>query len=131
MMLMLARLDRTIREAGNVLNKAYYVSYPGQKYLLELKRGGHYSFSDMDRIQPSFGDGIGREKRGGIETEFLDMETTRRIINAYTLAFFDRWLRSSEEAGRFLEGNAWPEEVEYRFAPEAPTDVPPAAAPSL
>jgi hypothetical protein len=76
----------------------------------------------MDRIQPNFGDGIGRERRGGVEIEYLDTLTTRNIINAYILAFFDRWLRSNEEAGRFLETNAWPEEVDYRFAPEAPPE---------
>ena len=116
-LLMLGELDRTIETAGNALSVAYYVSSSGPKYLLTLKRGGHFSFSDMDRINPNFGDGIGTETRDGKTVEFLPSRLTKEIINAYSLAFFDCYLRKDAKAGEFLMKNAYPEEVELRSEP--------------
>jgi dienelactone hydrolase len=113
-MVMLAELDRTIGEAGNMLDKGYFVSAGPPKYLLILKRGGHFSFSDMDKINPSFGDGIGTETKRGKTVTFLPPELTKEIIKAYTLAFFECHLRKSAEAREFLRRNAYPEEVEYQ-----------------
>jgi dienelactone hydrolase len=117
-MLMLGELDRTVEKAGNAMSVAYYVGCTGPKYLLTLKRGGHFSFSDMDRINPNFGDGIGTEKtKDGKTVEFLPSELTKEIINAYSLAFFDSILRKDAKAGEFLRTNAYPEEVELRSEP--------------
>jgi len=113
-LLMLGELDRTVKEAGNGLARAYFVSLTGPKHLLVLKRGGHFSFSDMDRINPEFGDGIGVEKKKGPEIVFCPAALTKEIINAYTLAFFDNYLRGDSRAGDFLRTNQYEEEVELQ-----------------
>jgi dienelactone hydrolase len=112
-LLMLGGMDRTVDEAGNALNRGYFTSCPGPKHLLVLKRGGHFSFSDMDIINPAFGDGIGTAKDG---TRFLDMGRTKEVINAYSLAFFDGYLRGDRRALEFLGANAYPEDLELRAA---------------
>ena len=117
-MLMLGELDRTVEKAGNAMSTAYFVSCSCPKYLLTLKRGGHFSFSDMDRINPNFGDGIGTETKDGKTVEFLPSDLTKEIINAYSLAFFDYYLRKEAQAGEFLKKNAYPEEVELRVEPK-------------
>jgi hypothetical protein len=110
---MLGELDRTVKEAGNALARAYFVSLTGPKHLLVLRRGGHFSFSDMDRINADFGDGIGVEKkRGGPEVAFCPSALTKEIINAYTLAFFEHYLRGDARSGDFLQANHYAEEVE-------------------
>ncbi|MBN1443481.1 MAG: hypothetical protein JXA90_12295 [Planctomycetes bacterium] len=97
---MLGARDRTIGLAGNLLSTAYYEASTGPKHLLTLRRGGHFSFSDMDRINPRFGDGIGRDSRTG--EPFLSCGEAKRWINIYSLAFFDFYLKGLEEAGRVL-----------------------------
>jgi dienelactone hydrolase len=119
MLLMLGALDRTVKEAGNVASFGYYMSCTGPRHLLTIQRAGHFSFSDMDRINPTFGDGIGVETKGSETVEFLGMELTKEIINAYTLAFFDHYLRGDASAGDFLRGNAYPNEVTLRSDPPA------------
>jgi len=111
-LLMLGALDRTVAEAGNIASRALYMSCTGPKYLLTLKRGGHFSFSDMDRINPAFGDGIGKETKNGSTVEFLPSDLTKEIIDAYSTAFFDCYLRKDPAAREFLEQNAYPQEVE-------------------
>ncbi len=113
-LLMLGALDRTVDEAGNLASTALYMNCTGPKHLLTLKRGGHFSFSDMDRINPAFGDGIGTETKNQKTVEFLGSELTKEIIRAYGLAFFDFYLRKDPAAGEFLRKNAYPEEVELR-----------------
>ncbi|MBI4600501.1 MAG: alpha/beta fold hydrolase [Planctomycetes bacterium] len=115
MLLMLGALDRTVDALGNTASTGYYMSCTGPKHLLTLKRGGHFSFSDMDRINPAFGDGIGVERKDGkLVVEFLASELTKEIINTYSLAFFERYLRGDARAGEVLRANACPEEVELR-----------------
>jgi predicted dienelactone hydrolase len=113
-LLMTGTLDQTVKETGNLVSKAYYLSCGGPKHFLSLKRGGHFSFTDMDKINPRFGDGIGSEKREGETIEFIETRQAKKIINAYTLAFFDFYLRKCPQAGEFLKRNAFPEEIEFR-----------------
>ncbi len=116
-MVMMGELDRTIGPAGNLLNRGYYANALPPKYLLVLKRGGHYSFTDMDCIRPDFGDGIGAETRGGRRIEYLEVSRAKAIINAYSLAFFEAYLRGDGEAAEFLRRNHDPAEIEYRLDP--------------
>ncbi|MGQ9592272.1 MAG: alpha/beta hydrolase family protein [Planctomycetota bacterium] len=113
LMVMLGELDRTVGKAGNLLSRGTYGAAAPPKYLLVLRRGGHYSFSDMDCIRPDFGDGIGAETRDGRRVEYLDPARTKAIVNAYSLAFFEAHLRSDPEAGAFLRRNHDPAEIEY------------------
>ena len=114
-MVFLGTHDRTIGTVGNMTTRGYYFSCPAEKYLVELKRGGHFSFCEMALINPEFGDGIGREaKLGGKKLEFLSVPLAKEIINAYTLVFFDRVLRGNSAASKFLTRNRYPEEVDYK-----------------
>lgn len=111
---MLADRDRTMKQPGNTVARMYYQASKGPKHLLTLKRGGHFSFTDMDRIAPGFGDGIGKDKRTG--EEFLPIGRAKSIINAYSLAFFDAYLRGNSRAGAFLTTNIDPDEIRVQSA---------------
>ncbi len=104
MLLMLGDKDRTMGLAGNTVSRLYYESCGGPKHLVSLKRGGHFSFTDMDYIAPGFGDGVG----GG---EFLPSRRAKTLVNAYSLAFFEHYLRGDADSGRFLRENADEEEI--------------------
>ncbi len=114
-MVMVGRHDRTIRTAGNLVSKAYYVGCPAEKILLELKRGGHFTFCDMAVLDPDFGDGIGRGKGlDGKIMDFIPVPLAKELINAYTLAFFESHLRKRAAAAKFLTSNGYPEELDHR-----------------
>jgi pimeloyl-ACP methyl ester carboxylesterase len=115
--LMIGEKDRTVGEAGNIVNRVSFAGAAGPKYLLSLKRGGHFSFSEMDVINPSFGDGIGTETRKGQKIEYLDSALTREIIDAYSLAFFDFYLRKDPRAGEYLKTNHYPAEMDLVSEP--------------
>jgi len=103
MLLMLGEKDRTMGAAGNAVARLYYQGCEGPKHLVSLKRGGHFSFTDMDAIAPGFGDGIGGE-------EFLPIARAKGVVNAYSLAFFNHYLRADAPSGRYLRTN--PDETE-------------------
>ena len=103
MLLMLGEKARTMGAAGNAVARLYYQGCEGPKHLVSLKRGGHFSFTDMDAIAPGFGDGIGGE-------EFLPIARAKSVVNAYSLAFFDHYLRADAPSGRYLRTN--PDETE-------------------
>lgn len=107
LLLMLGEKDKTMGKAGNAVARLYYQACEGPKHLVSLKRGGHFSFTDMDAIAPGFGDGIG----GG---EFLSSARAKSVVNAYSLAFFDHYLRGDVEAGRYLRGNQDEKEILLR-----------------
>ncbi|MBI4586953.1 MAG: hypothetical protein HY717_23315 [Planctomycetes bacterium] len=114
----LAKHDLTMKELGNVASRGYYLGCPAEKYLLTLKRGGHFSFCEMGIINPGHGDGIGRGKNlAGEEMEFIPVPLAKEIINAYSLAFFDCYLRKGAAAREFLGRNHYPEELEHQREP--------------
>ena len=119
MLLMLGDKDRTMGLAGNTVSRLYYKSCGGPKHLVSLKRGGHFSFTDMDYIAPGFGDGVG----GG---EFLPSRRAKTIVNAYSLAFFEHYLRADSDSGRFLRKNTDEEEIILKSG-NLPALSPPAA----
>ncbi len=126
--LMLARLDRTVRTSGNMVSATYYKDATGPKYLLTMKKGGHYSYTDMDYINPDFGDGIGSETKDGETVEFLPIRAAKRIINAYSVAFFDHYLVGNKEAGRFLQKNVDREAIDLEFKLPVSVTLPAAVA---
>jgi len=115
---MLGQEDRTIGQAGNLLIRGHHRIHTGPSFLLELKNGGHYSFTDMFKINKTFGDGVGSGKRHDSQEpfEFSSMETTYEIINACSLAFLDVYAKSKRHRLSFLLTNHWPEEVVWKFA---------------
>jgi dienelactone hydrolase len=113
-LVMLGAEDRTVGNVGNIASRGYYLGCSGPRHLFVLRRGGHFTFTQISVIDPNWGDGVGRGKgRDGREVDFIPVDLSREIIDAYTLAFFDRYLRKGEAAGRFLATNPWPEELEW------------------
>jgi hypothetical protein len=83
--------------------------------LLELKNGGHYSFTDMFKINKNFGDGVGAGKRRDTNEpfEFTGMETTYKIINSYSIAFLGYYLKGETSYLTFLSENHWPDVMKW------------------
>lgn len=110
---MIGTEDRTIGTAGNAIVRSHHEKHEGPSYLLELKNGGHFSFTDMFKIIPTFGDGVGKGARreGGAEFQFTSMETTYKIVNSYSTAFLDFYVKGDKSVEPFLKRNGWPEEL--------------------
>lgn len=86
-----------------------------RRQLLEIKRGGHVSFTSCELYNPEYGNGIGESKslsRPGETYTPLPIAQQHEVINAYALAFLNAHLRpdvdGSELGGfgaAFLEQN--------------------------
>jgi dienelactone hydrolase len=83
---MLGTEDRTIGTAGNAVIRSHHEKHEGPSYLLELKNGGHYSFTDMPKVNPNHG-------------------------NAYSTAFLDVYVKGDKSSLAFLHKNRWPDEL--------------------
>lgn len=110
---MLGDEDRTIGPKGNERIRGVYAKHAHDGFLLELKNGGHYSFTDVFKIDRNFGDGVGKGKRTatGEAFSFTSMETTYQIINSYSIAFLGAYVRGEKEYLSFLQKNHWPNEL--------------------
>jgi len=122
---MLGTEDRTLGASGNAAIRENHAKHTGPSFLLELKNGGHYSFTDMFKINKSFGDGVGSGKRRDTNEpfEFTSMETTYQIINAYSVAFLGYYLKGEASYLTFLSENHWPDVMlwDVKGAPGAST----------
>ncbi len=110
---MLGSEDTTIKEEGNARVRENYGKHAGASFLLEMKNGGHYSFTDMFKLNASFGDGIGPGKRRatGEAFNFTSMEKTYSLINAYSLAFLGMYLKGEKDWLPYLQKNHWADEL--------------------
>lgn len=108
---MLGTEDRTIGPAGNAAIRDNHAKHTGPSFLLEMKNGGHFSFTDMFKINKHFGDGVGQGKRRETNEpfEFTSMETTYKLINSYSVAFLGYYLKGEKEYVSFLGRNHWPD----------------------
>jgi predicted dienelactone hydrolase len=106
---MLGTEDRTLGVLGNGLIRANHAAHTGPSFLLELKNGGHYSFTDVFKFNSNFGDGIGRGTRRDTNEpfEFTSMERTYQIVNSYSVAFLGYFLKDQKEYRPFLTENHW------------------------
>jgi predicted dienelactone hydrolase len=115
-LLMLGAEDATIGESGNAAIRAHFSAHQGPVFLLEMKRGGHYSFTDMYKISRDFGDGVGRGRaRNGEVATFTPMEQTYEMINASSVAFLGHYLKGESGYLSFLQRNHWPAEAVWKF----------------
>jgi predicted dienelactone hydrolase len=112
-LLMLGTEDMTIKAEGNARVRAIHAAHTGPSYLLEMKNGGHYSFTDMFKLNKNFGDGIGSGKRlaTGEPLTYTSMEKTYQIINAYSVAFLGAYVKGEREYLPFLQKNHWADEL--------------------
>ena len=113
---MLGTEDLTLGAKGNELIRAYHARHQGPAYLLELVNGGHFSFTDIFKINQNFGDGAGEGKRreSGEAFPFTSMEDTYRIINSYSTAFLGLYLKGEQGWHGYLEKNHWPAVVIWK-----------------
>ncbi|MEX2285762.1 MAG: alpha/beta fold hydrolase [Planctomycetaceae bacterium] len=116
LLLMLGDADRTVGNVGNQRSMAYYNRATGPKYLMNFKGAGHYTFTEVAQINPNWGDGIGveKDKQGNVKFTFSNALEDQRIVNQYSVAFFDAFLRKDEAARTFLDTNHYPDEFAYR-----------------
>jgi predicted dienelactone hydrolase len=122
---MLGTEDRTLGVAGNAAIRDNHAKHTGPSYLLELKNGGHYSFTDMFKINKNFGDGVGAGKRRDTNEpfEFTSMETTYKIINSYSVAFLGYYLKGETSYMTFLSENHWPDVMKWDVTGAGPREV--------
>ena len=81
-----------------------------------MKNGGHYSFTDMFKINKNHGDGVGPGKRRETKEpfEFTSMETTYKIIDTYSLAFLEVYAHGNRRLLSALQQNKWPNELIWK-----------------
>jgi dienelactone hydrolase len=113
---MLGEEDATIGAKGNEAIRANFNAHQGPAYLLAIKRGGHYSFTDMFKLNPNFGDGVGsgKQRESGQPFTFTPTETAWQMINSYSLAFLNLYVRSNNESASYLAVARWPEEMTWQ-----------------
>lgn len=116
LLLFIATEDDTIGEEGNTGARAYFDATNVPKYLVEMKDGGHYTFSDMDQINPNWGDGTGSGKRitNGQPLNYLDMSRAHALTNGYSTAFFHKFLKGTTPFSDYLESNQNDEALLFR-----------------
>jgi len=115
-MVLLATEDATIGINGNARIRQYYDESKGPRYLVEIVKGGHYSFTEMYQVDPDFGDGVGKGKRitDGEEIEYISMQHAFEITNSYTTAFFGRYLKGVTGYDEYLAANHYPDDIIYK-----------------
>lgn len=116
LLLFVATEDDTIKEKGNAGARAYFDATTAPKYLVEMKDAGHYTFSDMDQINPGWGDGAGSGKRitNGEPLKYLDMKKAHDWTNGYSTAFFGKFLKDDPTFEAYLEANQSETSILYR-----------------
>ena len=122
---MLGTEDRTLGAPGNNVIRDNHAKHTGPSYLLELKNGGHYSFTDMFKVNKTFGDGVGSGKRRDTNEpfEFTSMETTYKIINSYSVAFLGYYLKGETSYMSFLKENHWSDVMIWEVTGVGPREV--------
>jgi predicted dienelactone hydrolase len=122
---MLGTEDRTLGVAGNTAIRDNHAKHTGPSFLLELKNGGHFSFTDMFKINKHFGDGVGEGKRRETNEpfEFTSMEATYKIIDSYSVAFLGYYLKGELSYMTFLSENHWPDVMKWEVTGISPREV--------
>lgn len=116
LLLFVATEDDTINEKGNAGARAFFDATKAPKYLVEFRDAGHYTFSDMDQINPNWGDGAGSGTRitNGEPLKYLSMDTAHALTNGYSTAFFDKFLKHDDAQDGYLTENQKEEAILYR-----------------
>jgi len=99
-MVMIGTEDTVLGDYHNDSNRKYVDNHTdGDAYLLEIKRGGHVSFTSCELYNPEYGNGInaiGQSKSltnpGELYTP-LDIQTQHQIINSCGLEFLNKYLK--------------------------------------
>lgn len=95
-------LDNEAKETAYLPNIHAYENDTEAAYSLCIKDSGHLNFTDLSRISPFLSGMLGVGK--------IDSQECLKIMDAYTLAFFDRYIK--EQPSTLLEGeNVYPEAI--------------------
>lgn len=118
-MLFIATEDATLSKARMDTLRKYYEESKGPRYSIEFKDAGHFSFTEMYQLKPDFGDGVGKGTRvtNGESIDYVGMETVFPLLNGYSTAFFDKYLRGQDGYDAYLAVNHNPEELIYKNEP--------------
>eukprot|EP00929_Paragymnodinium_shiwhaense_P063199 TRINITY_DN31588_c0_g1_i2.p1 TRINITY_DN31588_c0_g1~~TRINITY_DN31588_c0_g1_i2.p1 ORF type:complete len:423 (-),score=72.78 TRINITY_DN31588_c0_g1_i2:397-1665(-) len=117
-MLMAGVEDTVIGEKGAELIRQYAASHRGPICLMEIKGGGHVSFTSCNLYNKEYGNGIGKSKsltQPGQMYDPLPIQEQHAIINSYGLAFLDRYLRDGgSKSEEFLKANQYGDKILYK-----------------
>merc|ERR1719215_1592861 len=118
--MMLGVEDTVIGEVGNAAARTYVEKHCGPKYLLEIKNGGHVSFTSCELYNANYGNGIGESKsltKPGTSYQALPPPEQHEIANSYGLAFLNLYLRPKTHGGRdvsaYLKKNHFGDKIVY------------------
>ena len=115
-LLLLAGEDVALTADGIRSCRAWFETVQGPRFLLEFRNGGHNSFTEMFQLRPDAGDGVGEGTRvtDGRPVTYVPEATVHRYVDAFTLAFFDRYLKGVEARDAYLRSNPMPAEISIR-----------------
>jgi len=106
MLMLLAREDNSIQQIGNNLIELNFNNANPPVRLVSVADAGHWNFTDICGLVAGFDPGCGegvRQTEPGVPFTYLDIDIGREIAGAYSLAFFDRYLRDNLDAEQFLD----------------------------
>ena len=105
LLLILAKEDNSITEIGNQFIRDNYAAAKGPAWLLEVADAGHFSFSDIAGLLPSFHAGCGTDKRqtDGKPFAYLAPDQGRALASRVVAAFFARYLLIRADALQALD----------------------------
>jgi dienelactone hydrolase len=112
MLLVLAVEDNSIGAFGNMLLESNFQAANPPVRLVSVADAGHWGFTDICGLTAAVAAGCGDGTRQTSDEPFtyLDIAIGREIAGAYSLAFFDRYLRGNLDADAFLDA-ATPSDV--------------------
>eukprot|EP00928_Gymnodinium_smaydae_P045109 TRINITY_DN30114_c0_g1_i1.p1 TRINITY_DN30114_c0_g1~~TRINITY_DN30114_c0_g1_i1.p1 ORF type:complete len:488 (-),score=73.03 TRINITY_DN30114_c0_g1_i1:240-1703(-) len=117
-MIMLGTEDTVVAERGNSMARNYFDStLSGPKYSVEIKKGGHVTFTSCELYNANYGNGIGRSKsltNPGEMYDPLPPTESHEIINMYALALLDWHLKGRVEAKAYLSKNHFGDRIIYK-----------------
>jgi dienelactone hydrolase len=119
-LLLLAAEDVALTAEGTERCRQWFGTLSGPAHLVELRNGGHNSFTEMFQLDPERGDGVGTGTRvtDGRPLAYVPEEIAHRVVNGYTLAFFDRYLNGRTVRDDYLRVNPLPEELKVLTRPD-------------
>ncbi|OEU14431.1 alpha/beta-hydrolase [Fragilariopsis cylindrus CCMP1102] len=126
-MIMIGTEDTVLGDKHNNSNRQYVNNHKdGDSYLLEIKRGGHVSFTSCEMYNTEYGNGIATSatkckslSKPGEEYNPLDIVKQHEIINNYGLAFLNKYLKgdngNDDGSSEYLQTNHYSDdEVVYQ-----------------
>ena len=109
--------DNTMSTAYFLFRFDYAIANP-PKFKLEFKEGGHYTFTDVCLLIPTFmgdedGCGSGEHRWTGVPFDYIDHDESWAILNPYFTAFYGYNLRNEQHMKKYLEQNHAPDVMNY------------------